>query len=579
VHICFITHTDYVSDARSRAYVQQLQGVGHKVEVIAFGLVPNAPDWLTLLQPDPQVNQTFWYQLRRRLGITVPKRRSHQQLFIDAAVLSGAELFAVLSKKAWPMANKAALLTGGSVLAPPAISEGSDLDLIHQVPAKPHLSRPGRGASPSQPATTERATSSLEAQRHLGKEVVLCYRRNETSPGRYLEEALQYAGVDVIVHIDAVDLSMIKDDTDAVVFVESPHPPLSVTGSTKAPVLFWVHHGEHHLAPNVRLTRRYFADAVLLAHSWHLALHFEVPVHRYPFGAATRFFHSEKRHSERSFDVGLVGARLFGEIGPYGLRQKNVQALTNELPSNRIAFRENLAPAEMAHIYSDSRIVLNDGGTRHFPITMRVLEAVASGALLLTEGLPGTDQLLPLGAYATQSGDIVGDVAQLLNNPEKTQRMADSALRHTLNFNTYDHRVDELLEIATHTKKHMWPPSGKRSTLASVIDDDSSVQRIAQFGAPDLASELPTREIPSTEELPAGALAPGKMEAVALVADKIDDHLELLHSARRFIYYQGDVTHLLPFLTQHHPTGLITTSGSVTRVDLQADGYTMVQSS
>src|SRR5690606_25211691 len=108
--------------------------------------------------------------------------------------------------------------------------------------------------------------------RHRGRRLGLVRRATAVTPGRYLEAALRRAGVDVVV-ADRIDWALLAG-VEAVVVVESLLPPFPIVGDNPGtPVLFWAHHGEHHTAMHRRLVRRYRADAVLLAHSWHLAHH------------------------------------------------------------------------------------------------------------------------------------------------------------------------------------------------------------------------------------------------------------------------------------------------------------------
>ena len=123
--------------------------------------------------------------------------------------------------------------------------------------------------------------------------MVLCYRRSEINPGRYLEEGLLRSGAEVRVQTEGIHLDGVEPDTSFVIFVEGPYPALSVSGATSVPTLFWFHHGEHHLHANLRLVERYKADAVLMAHSWHLAYWLPTPVHRFPFGVATELLDPE----------------------------------------------------------------------------------------------------------------------------------------------------------------------------------------------------------------------------------------------------------------------------------------------
>jgi hypothetical protein len=403
--------------------------------------------------------------------------------------------------------------------------------------------------------------------------VVLCFRKSEINPGKYLEEGLRRSGAEVRLETEAIDLGEIDPRTDFVIFVEAPYPALEVRGETSVPVLFWFHHGEHHLHANLRLADRYRADAVLMAHSWHLAPWLPAPVHRFPFGMATELLDPRRRMVDREYDVAMVGAKLrLG--GPYGRRQQLVAELEAARPEGSLGFREQVSAREMAMLYGDSRIVINEGGTRHYPITMRVLEAVGSGAVLLSDRLPGMEMLLDEGSqYALLTDDVAGDVARLLGDPDRLQETADSALMRALGMHTYDHRVDELFDIAASTPKRGIQTPMPESELAAVIDSDVEVQRVAHIDAPELASQLPSREVWDVTSLGPSRLGPAKMETVAIRADDLTGLDDLLRSARRYIYIDGAGHGLGEYLEDEAPQAVVEDRGGITRVDLMAPSY------
>jgi hypothetical protein len=379
--------------------------------------------------------------------------------------------------------------------------------------------------------------------------------------------------VDLRVETEAIDLGGVDPSTDFVIFVEGPYPALDVTGTTQVPTLFWFHHGEHHLHANLRLVDRYRADAVLMAHSWHLAFWSPVPVHRFPFGVATELLDASRPLADRTYDVAMVGAKLRSG-GPYGRRQQLVAELEAGLPPERLGFAEQVSANEMAALYGDARIVINEGGTRHYPITMRVLEAVGSGAVLLSDRLPGMEMLLAEASqYAVLGDDVVADVESLLADPDRLQEMSDSALDRAMGLHTYDHRVDELFEIASNVSKRRVSDPGERSPLAAAIDRDVEVQRVAHLDAPELEHQLPDREVWDAATIDQRRLAPAKMETVAIRADDVTGLEDLLRSARRYIYVDGSARGLREHLDRLAPQAAIEQRGEIVRVDLMAPSY------
>jgi hypothetical protein len=228
----------------------------------------------------------------------------------------------------------------------------------------------------------------------------------------------------------------------------------------------------------------------------------------------------------------------------------------------------------MALLYGDSRIVINEGGTRHYPITMRVLEAVGSGAVLLSDRLPGMEMLLEEGSqYALLGEDAATDVANLLEDIEGLQAVADSALARASGLHTYDHRVDELFEIASSTRKRAINKAIPESPMAAAIDSDVEVQRVAHLGAPELTTQLPSREVWDAATLSPSRLGPAKMETVAIREDDLSGLDDLLRSARRYIYVEGAAHGLIDFLEKDAPQAVVEERGGVIRVDLMAPSY------
>jgi hypothetical protein len=206
---------------------------------------------------------------------------------------------------------------------------------------------------------------------------------------------------------------------------------------------------------------------------------------------------------------------------------------------------------------------------------MRVLEAVGSGAVLLSDHLPGMELLLePESEFAILGDDVVADVRRLLADPDRMQAMASRALERSMGINTYDHRVDEIMEIAAEVKKRDVPSQSARGRLATVIDADVEVQRLVHIGAPELADELWNREVWGATEIRPERLRPGNIEAVA-IRDGADPDLvvQVVTSARRYVYADGPVEGITEHLAHHHPQAEVTDHGSVRRFDLIAEAY------
>jgi hypothetical protein len=566
-----VAPNDALDDPRARVSLHLLRRAGHEVTVVVPKEGPGTEGVVRARVKTPRPGA-----IRRILrSKPVPETRNQvlTKALTEAAVSVAADLYIPTDPRALPAAIEAAVATGGVVSRAPKLGHAGDVDLIDLAPVGPELAAPVPGWGSFHTPEDPRSPYQPEPGRHSGRKVVLCYRRSEINPGKYLEQGLRRSGAAIRVETEAIDLSSIDPATDVVVFVEGPYPALDVHGETTVPTLFWFHHGEHHLHANLRLADRYRADALLMAHSWHLAYWSPLPVHRFPFGVATELLDGSRPLAERTYDVAMVGAKLRSG-GPYGRRQQLVAELEHALPAERLGFREAVSAQEMAALYGDSRIVINEGGTRHYPITMRVLEAVGSGAVLLSDPLPGMEMLLEEGSqYALLGPDVTADVKGLLGDSDRLQEISDSARQRAMGLHTYDHRVDELFEIAGSTRKRVVPHSVAVSPLARAIDLDVEVQRVAQLGAPDLVEQLPDREVWDAESLARERLGAGKMETVAVRRDDLSRLDDLLLAARRYIYVEGAGVGLAEFLERHAPQAVVEHRGDVARVDLLAPSY------
>ncbi|MGH8915151.1 MAG: glycosyltransferase family protein [Acidimicrobiia bacterium] len=556
--ICLVAPNDADNDPRARVSRYLLEKAGHQV---------------TTVVPVPDARPTFVQRLRDGRPRKVDRAEALAQNLARTATASGARLFVPTDRRALEGSIRAARDTGGAVSRTPKMDRADEVDLIDLAPSHPEMAAPAAGIGLFHTPDDPRVPYTPEPGRHAGRNVVLCYRKSEINPGKYLEEGLRRSGATVRLETDGIDLGTIDPGTDFVIFVEGPYPALEITGRTVVPTLFWFHHGEHHLHANLRLADRYRADAVLMAHSWHLAYWLPAPVHRFPFGMATELLDASRPLAERTYDVAMVGAKLRSG-GPYGRRQKLIADLEKVFPTNRLGFLEEVSADQMAVLYGDSRIVVNEGGTRHYPITMRVLEAVGSGAVLLSDRLPGMEMLLEEGAqYALLGEDVASDVAELLAEPDRLQAISNSALARAMGLHTYDHRVDELFEIASSTGKRDIAERQVGSPMASAIERDAEVQRVAHLDIPELVDQLPDREVWDASVLDPRRLGPGKMETVAIRADDVTGLEDLLRAARRYIYLEGRAQGLTEFLEEESPRAVVTTSGEVTRVDLMAPSY------
>jgi hypothetical protein len=568
----------YCNDPRAKTLAASLAHVGHDVTVFASGRVLEceldgvAVEFVPIRYP---VGPGRLRVLLRKLQPAGMRRRLQHSKLAAAVRASNPQIIYPTSEAAVPVAVAAASGTEAAIIRDPRWVSVADLDLVALAPRHPELSVSAAG--PGLPFLTpadQRDAYTPEPGRHKHLRIAMCYRKTDTNPGKYLEAALVRSGAKVDLYTEGIDWRTLPADTSAVVFVEGPYPALEIQGTNPGiPVLFWVHHGEHHIPTNLRLTARYGAQAILMAHSWHLAHRFPVPVHRFTFGVATELVDASIPWKDRKYVTSMVGGQLRRKGGTYARRQQLVDSLEQAFGKKETAFVSDVTAQEMADIYSNAKTVINEGGTRHYPITMRVLESVGSGAVLITDDLAGTEMVVPHEHYLVIEDDVVAQVEGLLADPAAMQKLTRDALQHALGHHTYDHRVDDLVEIVQSIEPR--PPTAATmllSPMAELIDQDVEVQRLAQFGLPDLAMELLSREI-WDGDLRIERLKAGSVEAVAIGPGGTRHLNRALQAARRYIYAASDIDAIASYVLRELPDATCSRHGDLLRVDLNADSY------
>ncbi|HLT97905.1 MAG TPA: glycosyltransferase [Acidimicrobiia bacterium] len=552
------------TDPRASALGWSLRHVGNTVIAIDLAGKSAWADVRVSVAPRvPEAGGPVGSLLRRIQPRSIEARWRRQRL-ASALARSGADL-------AYPMAPDLheflSTMTSTPLMRQPTW-DPSGPDLVTLAPHDPTLSTSPAGPGMDHHSVLDQSDGyEPESGRHRGRRLVLLYRHTPTTPGRYLHAALERAGVEVHApgpHVEGEDAA----GYDGVVVVESPYPPPSI-GDPRPdiPVLFWVHHGEHHLGANLRLVDRLRPDAILLAHSWHLAHRFPVPVHRFPFGVPRELFERTSRPWKgRTYDVAMVGAGLKEGGRRYGRRAAMAQHLAAAF-GNRAFFPDRVPPEELARIYADSRVVINDGGSRHHPITMRVFEAIGAGALLLTEDQPGTDLLFHRHHYEALDFERIVPQVQDLVGDEKNAHRASEARARAFSHHTYDHRVDELFRILDHTHPGAWQGrDSPASLLGRVVDEDIEIDVLAS-DTPALASDLPDRTVWELERILDRLRSGGRVDAAVVTRPSPDLDL-VVAASRQYVYATETVAELVrDAMLRHHPDATFEIVDGILRAD------------
>ena len=534
MRICLISSGPLGSDPRAVALAESLTLAGH--EVVGVSPADNEPGWVIT----PRSGR------RPRLR---PRRELSDRL-ASLAAGTGSDLFQPTHPKTIVSAETAASkVPSSAVLVQPSWPRPGLRDLIDLAPHQPTLSKPASRSLPLHHIPGYEPPAETEA---LGR-LLIVYRKTVRSPGRYLENALRRLGLEVSQR-EELDWSQVDPTTRAVVIVESPLPAFAIRGTNPGvPVVYWVHHGEHHVDMNARLQRKYGVHLVLLAHSWHLAHRFTRMVDRLPFGVAAELFDPEFRpFSDRTNDVAFVGARSNGDHR-HEMREDLLSSLERELGTSRVKVESQISPEEMAHLYRDSRIVIDDGTGKHFPITMRVFEATGGGALLATTAAPGMDLMFEEGSeFRLLGANPVNEIVEQL--AESPETLAIRGHERAWNHHTYDVRAIEL--IATLDRLNpadlpKIPAMGSPTGLGAVADRFSDAQRILDLGD-ETAGHLPGREVWGYRKAEDRA-EPGTFQLAVIATGTEDERKRAVAAARLGVITPlGLADEVAPIINQIH---------------------------
>jgi hypothetical protein len=169
------------------------------------------------------------------------------------------------------------------------------------------------------------------------------------------------------------------------------------------------------------------------------------------------------QQQQRIFEVGFVG-RTDGTL--FKNRRAVLRTLSPQFRMND--FTRFHAPEELASVYCRSKIIVNVARD-DYPqdANMRVFEAMASGALLITR-LPselttiGFEEGVHFVGYA-QRDEIVGLARHYLNHDSARRRIAQTAREKVLREHTYDCRVKTLMRTVEGDAGQLFAPARKWS--------------------------------------------------------------------------------------------------------------------
>lgn len=156
-----------------------------------------------------------------------------------------------------------------------------------------------------------------------------------------------------------------------------------------------------------------------------------------------------ERKTLRIYDIGFVG-HCFDDKHPRSHRLKKLSEIYRMNDYRRFYSKE-----EITTIYSQSKIVINSPANGD--VNMRVFEAMASGALLITEAIGNGQKDLfkdrvHLVEYRKEE-ELFEKVDYYLNHDDERERIARAGQELVLSKHTYRHRCDFILETVFGNSK------------------------------------------------------------------------------------------------------------------------------
>jgi len=196
-----------------------------------------------------------------------------------------------------------------------------------------------------------------------------------------------------------------------------------------------------HLAPEVRIDIARHFDFVFLAQKAQVPLFQDAGIANVcwlPLACSPELH--DVGQPERLYDVAYIG-RI--QDDPDERRARILDRVRTRFPKHRIGQQW---PADMARTYAQSKIVVNAAVNND--LNMRVFEAMASGALLITDRAEGLSDLFQEGEHFVlyrDEDELCPLIERYLADREARERIAQQGREFVLAQHTYDLRMEQLL--------------------------------------------------------------------------------------------------------------------------------------
>lgn len=221
---------------------------------------------------------------------------------------------------------------------------------------------------------------------------------------------------------------------------------------------------DSHVAPDLRLEMARHFDCVFLAQKGQIDAFRQAGIRNVYWAplACSPALH-QVPECERTLDAAYVGSFSTEEDAR---RPRLLEAVRSRFPNS---FVGKAWPEDMARVYARAKVVVNACVNRD--VNMRVFEALAAGALLITDEADGLEDLFEdrkhLVVYR-KDDDLLDLIAYYLNHEAERLAIAAAGRELVLREHTYGHRVAEILDTA-------------RAVLGALGREDTSYFELGEY--------------------------------------------------------------------------------------------------
>ncbi|MBI2422351.1 MAG: glycosyltransferase [Candidatus Hydrogenedentes bacterium] len=187
---------------------------------------------------------------------------------------------------------------------------------------------------------------------------------------------------------------------------------------------------------------------------------------------------------ERIYDVAFAGSAL-GADGDW--RKELLLGVKAQFPNNKMG---QCWPGEMAEWYAQARIVIN--ASHKNDVNMRVFEAMASGALLITDNVAGLTDLFEPGTHLVMYDnpeEVPGLIAHYLEYEDERLAIAAAGQREVLEKHTYARRVGQIFDAVKAAEARNPKRRAEKPQVHHEVKEESYYQNLR----PEIFPYVPMR--------------------------------------------------------------------------------------